>query len=372
VTDTDVLVIGGGIAGVSAACFIAPRLRVILVEQEATLSYHTTGRSAALFYENYGAAPMRSLTKASREFFEHPTEELAPFSRRGALTVATPEQLPALGAMFPETGQRTPWLSPSEAVELIPVLRPDYMGGAVLSSDVFDLDVAAIHQWYVHGIRRAGGEIRTGAGVSVLQRRGERWKVKAGEEMITAELVVNAAGAWCDVVAASAGIPPIGLQPKRRTAFMVGGSEDWRHWPIVDDVEERFYFKPDGSQVLCSLADETPSPPCDARPEEIDVALAIDRINSATTLGIRSVNSAWAGLRSFTSDRVMVIGFDESAPGFFWLAAQGGTGIQTSPATGRLAAGLVVDGAVPEDLAAAGVRAGDFAPGRLATRAAGQ
>jgi D-arginine dehydrogenase len=363
--NTDVLVIGGGIAGVSAACFIARRRRVILVEQEATLSYHTTGRSAAVYYANYGAAPMRTLTRASREFFEHSSGDLAPFTRRGAMSVATPAQLPALQAMFPEEGPGSRWLSPHEAAELVPVLRPDYLGGAVLSSDVFDLDVASIHQWFVRCIRRAGGEIRTSAQVSVLEGGGERWQAKAGGEVITAAVVVNAAGAWCDVVAGLAGIPPIGLQPKRRTAFMVRGSEDWRDWPIVDDVQERFYFKPDGSQVLCSLADETPSPPCDARPEEIDVALAIERINAATTLGIRSVNSAWAGLRSFTTDRVMAIGFDANAPGFFWLAGQGGTGIQTSPAAGRLAAGLILDGLVPPDLAAAGVLADDLSPSRL-------
>jgi D-arginine dehydrogenase len=226
-----------------------------------------------------------------------------------------------------------------------------------------DIDVAALHQAYVQGMRARGGVIHRATPVVALARQGEAWSVTTPSDVFETEVVVNAAGAWCDEVAALAGIPPIGLQPLRRTAFTCPAPEgvDVRSWPLVD---ERFYFKPEGPQLLCSLADETPSPPCDAVAEPLDVALAIERINEATTLELRHVRRAWAGLRSFVADRTPVIGIDPLAPGFCWLAGQGGYGIQTAPAMARATAGLVVDRRLPEDVLALGVAAADLSPAR--------
>jgi D-arginine dehydrogenase len=177
--------------------------------------------------------------------------------------------------------------------------------------------------------------------------------------------VVNASGAWGDLVAGLAGIEPIGLQPMRRTAFMVPGDAACADWPFVVDIEERFYFRPDGAQFLCSLAEETLSPPIDPRPEMADIAIAIDRINEATTLGIRTVSSQWTGLRTFAPDREMVIGPEPGTPGFFWLVGQGGTGIQTSPACGALVAALVTGTPPPPELDAAGIDPDQYSPDRF-------
>lgn len=358
----DVIVIGGGIAGVSAGFFLAERGRsVLLVEAEAALAHHTTGRSAALYFENYGHMSIRSLSKASRRFFESPPAGLTDgplLSPRGALTIARPEQSEHFERVVADgvvTGTTVHRLSPARAGEIVPALRTERLVGALWEPEAADMDVAAIHQAFVRGVRRNHGEIRTSSPVTALQRTGRGWVVTTSGFTVECDVVVDAAGAWCDVVATMAGIAPVGLVPKRRTAFMVPGTESWSGWPLVVDVDHEFYFKPDGVQLLCSLAEETPTDPCDARPEELDVALAIDRINEATTLGIRTVRSSWAGLRSFVADGSMVIGFDPVAPGFFWLAGQGGTGIQTAPGAGMLAAGLICDGTVPAELDEFGV-----------------
>ena len=352
----DVCVIGGGIAGVAVAHFLAPRRKIVLVEGEPTLAYHTTGRSAALYFENYGHLSIRELSKASRRFFESPPEGLADgplLSPRGALTIARPDQMEHLADVAAEgfaSGTGIQELSGHEAAERVDVLRPERLAGALWEPDAADMDVSSIHQVFVRGTRRAGGEIRTSAPVTKLVRTGDVWTVTAGGVELVADVIVDAAGAWGDTVAQQAGLEPVGLVPKRRTAFMVPGREEWKGWPLVVDVDHDFYFKPDGTQLLCSPADETPSAPVDARHDELDVAMAIERINEATTLDIRTVRSAWAGLRSFVSDGGMVIGFDPDTAGFFWLVGQGGTGIQTAPAAGMLAAGLICDGAAPEDL----------------------
>jgi D-arginine dehydrogenase len=206
--------------------------------------------------------------------------------------------------------------------------------------------VAALHQSFVRGVSSAGGTIATSQRASELRPDGSGWRIAtSGGASLGADVVVNAAGAWADEVAAMAGLEGVGLRPLRRTAFMVpshqGGSE---RWALVADIEHRWYVKPDGRQFLCSPADETPSEPCDAKPEEIDIARAIELINGATTLDIRTVRSSWAGLRTFSPDRTMVIGPDPDSPGFIWCAGQGGTGIQTSPGAGQLVADLVLDG----------------------------
>jgi D-arginine dehydrogenase len=362
-----VAVIGGGIAGVSAAYHLSlSGAEVILLEQESTLAYHSTGRSAAIYFENYGADANRPLTRASRPFFEDPPAGLVDqglLKDRGALWVGRPDQIDSLSELLIEGSPR--WLEPEEAVAVVPVLRPEMIGGAIWESEALDLDVAAIHQGFVRGLRAAGGRIHLSSRVSALEHAGDSWTVVADGGPYTADVLVNAAGAWCDQVGAMAGALKIGLQPMRRTAFTVPGDQAWAGWPLVSNANNEFYFRPDGSQLLCSLGEENPSGPGDVRPEPLDIALAIDRINAHTTIDIRIVRSSWTGLRSFVADRAMVIGFDPLVPHFFWLAGQGGTGIQTAPAAGELAAAMITRGDAPGRLLELGVDLSALSPGRL-------
>lgn len=342
----DIVVIGGGIAGVSVAAELATTMDVVLLEREPHLAYHTTGRSAALFFGSYGHPSTLPLTAASRKWFDTPEfTELPVLSPRGALTVAFDDDpMPSLAGAEP--------LTADEAIELAPTLDRSRVAGAAYEPEAADMDVAGIHQAFVRKLRHHGGEIRVDSPVTSLDRGHESWAVAAGGETLTCATVVDAAGAWADVVAEMAGAEPIGIQPKRRTAFMVTAPDGSRDWPMVTDSGHTFYFKPDGIQLLCSPADETPSPPVDARPRDVDIAIAIERINDKTDLAIRSIRSSWAGLRTFAADGGMAIGFDPDVEGFFWLAGQGGTGIQTAPAAARLAASLITAGAPPDDLAA--------------------
>ena len=354
-TGPNIVVIGGGIAGMSAAYALsnhASQPAVTLIEAESALAHHTTGRSAAILVENLGTAPIKGLTQASLGYLYSPPEGLAdrPFlEKRGVLSVTGPgrdtafEQILAEGlALNPNTTE----VDAAEAVRLFPPLRPDRLARAIFEPDAADIDVASLHQSFVRGTRMAGGTVATDHRALALERRGSGWLITTSQGEMTADLVVNAAGAWGDDVAKRAGIAPVGLQPLRRTAFMVPtGADVPTTAPLVADIEHDWYVKPDGTQLLCSPADETPSDPCDAKPEEIDIAMAIDAINTATTLAIRTVNSSWAGLRTFSPDRTMVIGVEPDDPTFIWCVGQGGTGIQTSPAAGQLVADLTLDGA---------------------------
>lgn len=374
-TTSDVIVIGGGMAGISVGYELAKTHRVMVVEREEHLTYHSTGRSAAMFFQNYGSGPIRPLTVASYPFLTAPPAGLADgplMQPRGALWIARPEQSASLEEVAEAgraTGTRVQELSPEEVAERVPAIRPEGLAGGLWEPDPVELDVAAIHQTYLRGFRQEGGRVVTSAPLLSLERRRGTWQVRAGEETFTVDTVVNAAGAWGDAVAALAGISPVGLQPMRRTAFMVTGDPAWAGWPFVVNVDHDFYFKADGPQLLCSPADETPTEPIDARPDPLDVALAIERINQATTLDIRSVRSEWAGLRTFAPDRSLVIGPDPDEPSFVWLVGQGGTGIQAAPASAELAASLVRGEGVPPHLEEAGVALADLDPGRAALAA---
>jgi D-arginine dehydrogenase len=248
---------------------------------------------------------------------------------------------------------------------MCPVLDPAYVAGGLVEPDARDIDVHALHQGFLRGIRARGGHISTTAPVTSLALDDATWTIQAGSATYQAAAVVNAAGAWADVVGSMAGLAPIGLTPKRRTAFTFGGPEGHSRWPMVVDMDEQFYFKPEGPAILASPCDETPMAPCDIRHEELDVAVGIERVQAATTLRIRHVKSAWAGLRSFVPDHRPVVGEDAAAPGFFWLAGQGGFGIKTSPAMARAVTGLICDRSLPDDLIKLGITAADLAPGRL-------
>jgi D-arginine dehydrogenase len=344
---------------------------VTLVETERALAFHTTGRSAAMFTASYGGQASRPLARASQSFLEHPPDGLTDgplLTPRGALWIAAPEQETLLedrASEGRELGADVELLDPSQALGLVPVLNPDRLVGGLYEPGAGDLDVAALHQAFVRLARRHGAKILTSAPVIGLRPVDSGWLVQTGDGALACDALVNATGAWGDVVAGLAGIEPLGLTPMRRTAFMVPGSDSYSRWPLVDDIEDGFYFKADGTQILCSLAEEKPDDPGDPRPRPEDVALAIERINAATSLAIRTVSSQWVGLRTFAPDREMVIGEEPTAPGFFWLVGQGGTGIMTAPAYGALLASQVLGRDLPRELAEAGTDPATTLPGRF-------
>lgn len=368
---TEFVVVGGGIAGVSAAAHLAPHGSVHLLEKESSLAYHTTGRSAAMLVENYGSDGARPLVKAARPFLEDPPEGSVDeplLSDRAVIWVSPAGTIPLLETRANEAqarGARCSLLGRDGVLEHVPVMRSDWVAGGLYEPSGAELDVAALHQAFVRIARNHGTTVLTNTPVTGIERDGGRWTIRSGDRTMSAEVVINAAGAWGDHLAAMAGVEPIGLQPMRRTAFMVPGSQQAADWPMVVEASENFYFRPDGVQILCSLAEETPSEPTDARPRTEDVALAIERINEATTLDITTVNSEWAGLRTFAPDRDLVIGEDPTAPGFFWLVGQGGIGIQTSPAYGKLLECLVTGADIPEHFSRVGVDPERTSPDRL-------
>jgi len=376
----DFVVIGGGIAGASAAAELAREADVVLLEREAQPGYHATGRSAALFTETYGPPTIRALTAASRAFLTDPPDgfaEHALLGPRGALLIARTGQEAALGSAHAEGAARVTSvrrLGPEDARRLVPVLRSDGLLGAVHEPDAMDIDVHGLHQGFLRLLRRRGGRVLCDAETVALVRAGGLWTVRLADgRSVAAPVVVNAAGAWAEAVGALAGAAPIGLVPKRRTAVTFApyadgvplAAEAFRDWPMTIDVGESFYFKPESGRLLVSPADETPATAADARPEEIDVATAIDRLETATTLTARRLDHSWAGLRSFVADRVPVVGYDDRAKGFFWLAAQGGYGIQTAPALAATAAALARGDALPASVVAFGVSAEALSPARL-------
>ncbi len=372
----DFLIIGGGIAGASVAYWLAPHGRVLLLERESQPGYHATGRSAALFMQSYGTPQVRALTMASRAFLQAPPlgfSEQPLLSPRGAMMVATQGQEALLAGhwdVLRAISPRAQLLSGAQACELIPVLRPDKVLGATLEPDADDMDVHAIHQGYLRGLRHAGGAVVCDGNVTALKRTGDLWRVQAGGVGYEAPVVLNAAGAWADVVATRAGVRTIGLQPRRRSAFIFAppAGVDCTPWPIAIGIGEDWYFKPDAGMLLGSPANADLVVPQDVQPEELDIALAIDRIEAMTSLTIRRPTRTWAGLRSFVADGDLVGGFDPEAPGFFWVAAQGGYGIQTSAAMGEACAALVRGQPLPERIAAFGLTAQMLSPARLLAR----
>ena len=370
--EADVIVVGSGIAGASVAAHLAATCTVILLEGETRPGYHATGRSAALFSEIYGNSVIRALTRASRDFMRRPDGEFTPSALtrpRASLFVATSAQLPALErlAALPDVAPETRRLTAGEARELCPALRADYVAAALLEHGSADIDVHALHDGYLRQCRRRGGRIVCDSLVHAVTHDGRRWRAEAPAATFAAPIIVNAAGAWADHVAGLAGVEPLGLMPLRRTAILVDAPGEFAcsGWPMVIDIDEEFYFKPDAGSLLLSPADETPALPGDVQPEEWDVAVAVERIQTATTLDIRTLKRRWAGLRTFAPDRTPVVGFCAAKPGFFWLAGQGGYGIQTAPALSRAAAALILGETLPTDLLELGLRATDLSPSRF-------
>jgi D-arginine dehydrogenase len=376
VETADIVIVGAGIAGTSAAAKLARTHRVVLLEGEDAVGYHSTGRSAALFSETYGNVPVRALTRASRPFLAGPPAGFSAsplIQPRGVLHAAGAGQASAVDAFLRQNDvrEKVRRVSPEEALALCPALRPQSAAaGGLYEAEAADIDVHGLHQGFLRQFREQNGRLVRSAKVTALRRDGAAWQVASTAGDFQARILVNAAGAWADPVAQLAGLAPLGIQPYRRTIALaeVAGPAIEREWPMALDVHESYYFKPDAGLLLLSPADETPVDPCDAQPLDLDVAIAVDRVEAATRWTIQRIRRAWAGLRSFAPDRTLVIGFDPEAPGFFWLAGQGGYGIQTSPAAATLAAALVRNEALPPELA--GFDPGWVSPARFAARPA--
>ena len=369
----DFLIIGAGIAGASVGYRLAREHSVIVLEREAHPGYHTTGRSVAVYTEAYGPRVIRALAIAGGPFLESPPDgftEVPLCHLHGLMFIAREDQTKALHTALEavqELSSTIHEISVDEAVARVPVLRRDYLAAAFLDPNTLALDVDAIHQGYQRGLKAAGGEIVTDAEALELTRAGGEWRIETPVGTFAAPVVINAAGAWADVVAERAGARPVGLVPKRRTviAFAPPADVETAHWPVTFDTDEEFYFKADAGTILGSPADETPVPPQDVQPEELDVAITVDRIERATTMRVGRIIRQWAGLRSFVDDGVPVAGFAPDREGFFWLAGQGGYGIETSPALSRSAAALATGRDLPDDMRALKVTAADLGPARL-------
>lgn len=360
-------------AGTSVAAALASTAKVALLEAESQPGFHTTGRSAALFVPNYGSPQFRALTRASAHFLQAPPAGFAAhplLQPRGALYIARTdqqEQLEETRRGICATNCVVEVLSPAEARTRIPSLRSDYVTAALYEPEVYDIDVAALLQGFLRQAKALGTHLYLAARCSTPQREDEAWRIRMDDETITAPVLVNAAGAWADELAVACGARPLGLRPLRRTAALIEAPTGitLTGWPAVFDVDEQFYFKPDASRLLISPADEEPSAPGDAYADDLTVALAVERIESALDFQVRRISHSWAGLRTFASDREPVIGFDAFVPGLFWCAGQGGYGIQSAAAAAQLAAALARREAVPAAIIAAGVTPERLSPARF-------
>lgn len=372
----DFIIVGGGIAGASAGFALADFGTVLLLEREPQFGYHSTGRSAAVFLKSHGPDVIRTLASASKAFLLQPPDGFTDYpllKPRGMLLIGGRDDAAALDRTAEECGRYVEGvrrLNADQTRAMVPVLRDDYLGGAVFDPEAMDIDVHSLHYGFLRGLRARGGKTVTDAELISAEHSRGYWTARTPGGTFTARVLVNAAGAWCDKVAGLADAAPVGLVPKRRTAFIFQppAGISLENWPVVHDIHETFYFKPDAGKILASPADETPMQPCDVHPEDVDVAAAIDRIQRCASLPVTHIERKWAGLRSFVSDGCPVVGYDPQAVGFFWIAGQGGYGIETSAAIGRLSASLAATGVVPRDLADLGVHAETVSPARFAQR----
>lgn len=373
-SQADFIIIGGGIAGASTGYWLSQHARVIVLERESHPAYHSTGRSAALYTAAYGTPQVRALTQASRDFFDAPPSGFCDhplLTPRGEMTVdftGDPAELTNQYLSAKATVAQMQLLTADEACARLPILRREKVHGALYDPTASDIDTDALHQGYLRGIKRNGGEIHTNSEVLSLTRDVDgQWQVETGEQRFSAPVIINAAGAWADKIGQMAGAQALGLQPKRRAAFIFAGPEgvNIHHWPMLVALDESFYMKPDAGVFLGSPANADPVEPHDVQPEELDIAMGIYQIEEATTLTIRRPTRTWAGLRSFVRDGDLLAGFDSQVPGLFWVAAQGGYGIQTSPAMGLASAALVRGEALPEQLSRFGLDAAMLSPARL-------
>ena len=370
---TEFLIIGGGIAAASTAYWLSRYGQVLLLEQESQSGYHSTGRSAALFMESYGTPQVRALTMASRVFLQAPPDGFSEYpllTPRGAMMVAEHGQDDMLRShwdVMRQVTQKGRLLNSQEACDYFPVLRAEKILGGIYEPDASDMDVHNIHQGYLRGAKKNGAQLICDAQVTQIKRSSQVWHVQAGGHTYEARVLINAAGAWADAVAEMAGVNPIGLVPKRRSALIFEPpiGLNCAEWPMTIGIDESWYIKPDAGKLLGSPANADPVVPHDVQPEELDIAMAIDRIQSMTTLEIRRPLRTWAGLRSFVSDGDLVAGFDPQVENFFWVAAQGGYGIQTSAAMGECCAALARHQELPSHAMSHGLTQSMLNPKRL-------
>jgi D-arginine dehydrogenase len=372
-----ITVIGGGIAGLSLAANVSSdgTSNVTVLEAEAQPGYHSSGRSAAVYIEPYMNRTVHALSRASLDFFLDPP---GPFwsepivSAWDSVMIASPQNAGLVDSYLDTWAPLCPQLHELDVDEVltrVPILRRQAVARAVGDPRAMAIDVHGLLDGFRRMLLAHGGRLRTNARVTTIERRSGHWVLglAAGDEMET-DVLVNAAGAWGDEVGQLAGVEALGLQPLRRTALLIGSEgHDIAGWPLLFEASSSFYLKPEAGQLLLSPSDETPSPPCDAQPEDLDAAMAVDRIQQATTLAVPRIERKWAGLRSFLPDHLPAVGYDEGVDGFFWLIGQGGFGMQTSAAMGRLGAALLEEALIPDDLAGWGIDAQALSPARLRT-----
>ena len=368
-TEFDYIVIGAGIAGASVAAHLAASHKVLILEMEDRPGYHTTGRSAASFEPNYGPPPMLALTRASANFFKNPPAGFTDgplFSPRGSLYLAANGEEAATEYLLSKS-QGLEEISELEATKLLPILRSGYTKRAFLDKATGDLDVDLLHRGYLRQFKMAGGVLHSNAEVVALTYHACSWVVESKLGKFSAPVIINAAGAWGDVVAKMAGVAPVGLVPKRRSIGVVPVNDypGFEKWPMMMDVADTWYAKPQSGKMIVSSADATPVEPHDAYADDMAIAEGIERLMTATTFEVTHLDHSWGGLRTFVPDGNVVVGFDPRAEGFFWLVGQGGYGIQSAPALSRTAAALAQRKSIPEDILVAGLNITDIHPERL-------
>lgn len=368
----DVLVVGGGISGVSIGYELSKDRSVGLLDMESQLAYHTSGRSLATFLESYGGPVIRALTTGSRSAFENPIdvmpgELLSPLGLLWLGPVGQSDRIHGLHEAVRDLVPDARIVNPDEILEINPLLDPEYSEIGMFEPGATEIDVNALHQGYVKGLRANGGDVHVSARLVSAERKDGTWHVTDDKgNTYTASTIVNAAGSWVDQVAAAAGVEPIGIRPLRRTAFLVSPPENTsvRGIPLTGNIENTWYFMPQGGMIACSPAEENLLEPCDVRPDEVEIARAIEEINEASILNIKAIKSPWAGLRNFVPDGMPVAGFDSQVEGFFWYAGQGGYGMQIAPALSQVGAGLIRGEEISADLQSRGLKVGDLAPDR--------
>ena len=377
VQNADFIVIGAGIAGLSVTYELSQHGSVVVLEAESAAGYHSTGRSAAIMSENYGPAIWSRLVTASRSFLETPPEgfsELPLLSPRGALFLALEHERDALRAQADDLARRGASfevMAAGEALKVCPVIRAEKFAKALYEPDCVDIDTDALMNGYGRALRRRGSQVLMNSRVGRLAREAAGWRVWTDQAEFCGAIVINAAGGWVQQVARIAGLGYRNVVPFRRTAvtFDPPAGSDIRTWPMTFDVAETFYFKPEAGRIMVSPIDMEPSEPCDAQADELETAIAIDRIHTFTTMEVRAISHKWGGLRTFAPDHEPVIGPDPEAESFIWLAGQGGNGVMGSAAAARLAASLAIGSPMPSDIASLGVTAESVSPRRACVAA---
>ena len=346
----DIIVLGSGIAGISIASELSEYLNVCVLEKEGLISYHSTGRSLAFYLESYGNEVIRQLTSASKNFFYNridTTSKNILIKKRGVIHIANKFQTIKLKNLYEtltKNNENFKILNKLQTMELLPCLNDEYVDSSIYDSEASDIDVNAIYNIYLKNLTKNNGKVITDIKITEFLHQVHGWKILTNQDEFYTKIIVNAAGAWCDLIATNVGAKKINIVPKKRTIFCFKPTNIKlnNEWPLGVDVEENFYFKIENDTVIASPADETPTVPHDVQAEDIDIALGIERIKNSTLFEFNSIFNKWAGLRSFVKDKNPVIGFDNKFKNFFWFAGQGGYGIQTAPALSKIASNLIL------------------------------